>query len=1073
MQKQFVRALVGSYIFERGEEIYKSGHVSPLDISIDRDAMIVEIKAEVRIPRYPFFAHVRLVLDSDSNWLIDAVCDCNYYRMRRTTCEHITAVLIKYAEEYSGKTISRKRKTESVIRDLMSSLADTHTVMAPKAPVIIEPHIAESTDNRHRLSVSFKAGMRGSHMYVIQNLTSFFDSYRKQETVRFGKGLEFTPDKKYIDPHCHELFDFLEEVTSGDDQYSDSGSSYYYSYLSHDTLPKRNLYLQGRYLDRFMKAVRDIPVYFDAYRGQTSLLEYSDELPDIRTELEKEEGGYSFKGSAPSFYTGHEYIYFVDSIRHRIMKTARTDSSFEKVLEYLTEEGMVPHFISEEDLPGFSRYLYPLVSAKTRFKAEEFDPYDYTPLKPAFEIYLDLPQDNMVTCELYAVYGKNKYDLLKGISEDNRRDKEAEQEMDTFVTGWFNSFDNQNHKLALIDDDDKMYALLKEGIPQMQEKASVFISDAMKKLTVRSAPKISVGVSVSHDLLQLDLVSDDIDMKQMAEILNKYDRKKKYYRLKTGEFIDAGDSFDDLYKLTEELSVSPKNISSGSVTVPEYRAYYIDSLADEGFMEIERDMHFRDLIRKAKETEDKEYPLPENLNAQLRPYQVDGFEWLSRLYENHFGALLADEMGLGKTLQVIAFIGSLKKRERTLIVCPASLVYNWSSEIQRFMPSLRSRMILGSQGIRKELIHSSEKQDILITSYDLLKRDIEEYQDMSFTVQIIDEAQYIKNAGTQAARAVKNIKASFKIALTGTPIENRLSELWSIFDYLMPGFLYSYRRFKDMFELPIVRDQDDLAEDDLRKMITPFVLRRLKKDVLKDLPDKLEEVYYAPLEEEQKQLYDARVARLKLMLEKETDEEFRDNKIAMLAELTRLRQLCCNPSLIYDHYHANSAKTDMCIDLIKNGTEAGHKILLFSQFTSMLDILTRKLQEEQIPFHLLTGSTPARERAEMVESFKTDNVPVFCISLKAGGTGLNLTAADIVIHYDPWWNTAVENQASDRAHRIGQENIVTVYRLIMKDTIEERILQLQQEKSGLADKILSSEGISSSSLSREDLLQLL
>ena len=389
------------------------------------------------------------------------------------------------------------------------------------------------------------------------------------------------------------------------------------------------------------------------------------------------------------------------------------------------------------------------------------------------------------------------------------------------------------------------------------------------------------------------------------------------------------------------------------------------------------------------------------------------------------------------------------------------------------MPNLKTRIISGAAKEREILITESHKDEILITSYDMLKRDIQHYENLCFDIEIIDEAQYIKNAGTSASRSVKSIQASFRIALTGTPIENRLSELWSIFDYILPGFFSSYNHFRKMYETPITRDQDDLVQRDLTSMISPFVLRRLKKDVLKDLPDKLEQVYYAKLEGEQKKLYDSRVAALKNSLSKQTDEQFKENKMVVLAELTKLRQLCCEPSLLYDKYKGNSNKKNMCLDMIQEAVDAGHKILLFSQFTTMLDELTTLMEERGIRYHLLTGSTPQKSRAQMVSSFQDDDVPVFCISLKAGGTGLNLTAADIVIHYDPWWNTAVENQATDRAHRIGQTNVVSVYRLIMKETIEERILEMQNQKKDLAEGILSGDGISSSSLTRDDLLAIL
>ncbi|MDE6203300.1 MAG: DEAD/DEAH box helicase, partial [Lachnospiraceae bacterium] len=324
-----------------------------------------------------------------------------------------------------------------------------------------------------------------------------------------------------------------------------------------------------------------------------------------------------------------------------------------------------------------------------------------------------------------------------------------------------------------------------------------------------------------------------------------------------------------------------------------------------------------------------------------------------------------------------------------------------------------------------------------------------------------------------SAKAVKEIEAGCRFALTGTPIENRLSELWSIFDYLMPGFLYGYQRFRSEVEVPAVQNQDEKAMKKLQKMVRPFILRRLKKDVLMDLPDKLEECMYAPMEGEQWKLYCAHVQRLRMMLDKQSEEEFKHAKIQVLSELTKLRQLCCDPSLIYENYAGASAKTAMCMELIANAVAGGHKVLLFSQFTSMLENLQSKLSEEGISYYTLTGTTPKEKRLKLVEDFNKDETSVFCISLKAGGTGLNLTAADIVIHYDPWWNLAVQNQATDRAHRIGQKNVVNVFKLIMKDTIEENIIRLQERKKELAEQVLSGENVGSGSFTKEELLELL
>ena len=362
---------------------------------------------------------------------------------------------------------------------------------------------------------------------------------------------------------------------------------------------------------------------------------------------------------------------------------------------------------------------------------------------------------------------------------------------------------------------------------------------------------------------------------------------------------------------------------------------------------------------------------------------------------------------------------------------------------------------------------------MLITSYDLLKRDMEQYLSFRFRYQIIDEAQVIKNPATQSARAVKQVQSRTRFALTGTPVENRLSELWSIFDFLMPGFLFSYSRFRRKIETPIAKGEDSGALQVLRRMIGPFVLRRLKGDVLKELPEKLESVIYSKAEEAQKKLYTAHALELKTMLEELDGASVDSDRLQILAQLTRLRQLCCDPSLCYSNYKGGSAKLDTCMDLIRQGIDGGHKILLFSQFTSMLERIEARLKKEAIACHMLTGSTPKEERIRMAGAFQNDEVPVFLISLKAGGTGLNLTAADIVIHYDPWWNVAAQNQATDRTHRIGQEKQVTVWKLIMKDTIEENILKLQDRKKSLAEQIITEGTVSLNSLTREDLLEIL
>ena len=435
----------------------------------------------------------------------------------------------------------------------------------------------------------------------------------------------------------------------------------------------------------------------------------------------------------------------------------------------------------------------------------------------------------------------------------------------------------------------------------------------------------------------------------------------------------------------------------------------------------------------------------------------------------------------GKTLQLLAVILSYVNEEGqnakpSLVVCPSSLTLNWLGECNKFTPSLKACVISGSAQEREKKISKIESYNLVITSYDSLKRDIEFYAQKAyqFKYMIADEAQYIKNNNTQNAKAIKQIMATSRFASTGTPIENSLSELWSIFDYIMPGYLFKYRKFKELYETPIVKDNNQARMNALKKMIEPFILRRIKKEVLTELPDKTVTVLYNEMQEEQEKVYLSYLAKSK----KEVAEEikingFENSQIKILALLMRLRQICCHPSLFLENYNGESSKLSQCIEVMKDAIASGHKILLFSGYTSMLEIIEKEIKNKGIPYLKLTGQTKVADRINLVDKFNEDeNIKVFLISLKAGGTGLNLTGADMVIHYDPWWNVSSENQATDRTYRIGQKNNVQVYKLITKNSIEEKIYELQQKKSKLINNMLSSHSTFINQLSKEDIMEL-
>jgi superfamily II DNA or RNA helicase len=463
-----------------------------------------------------------------------------------------------------------------------------------------------------------------------------------------------------------------------------------------------------------------------------------------------------------------------------------------------------------------------------------------------------------------------------------------------------------------------------------------------------------------------------------------------------------------------------------------------------------------------------------NLDGVLRPYQKQGVAWLHFLRANNFSGILADEMGLGKTLQALALFHSRGATQKpSLIVCPTSLVWNWLSEAQKFTPQLKLLALHGPD--RHALFARVPEHDLVVTSYALIRRDAEKYAELEFDTVILDEAQHIKNRQTQNAQAVKAIRSQHRLVLTGTPLENSVLDLWSIFDFLMPGYLGAAQDFRERYEIPITREKDQAAQMRLARRLRPFMLRRLKRDVAADLPARLEQVSYCELTADQRAVYQELLrAGQREITEAVGTQGLARSRMLVLNVLLRLRQACCDLRLLklenIDPGNA-SAKVDLFGELLEEVLDGGHRVLVFSQFVSMLQVLREKLESENVEFCYLDGSTT--NRGEVVQRFQSGQAPVFLISLKAGGVGLNLTGADTVIHFDPWWNPAVEDQATDRAHRIGQTRVVTSYKLIARDTVEEKILALQNRKRDIIRATLGGEEALAEALTWEEIQELL
>ena len=574
-------------------------------------------------------------------------------------------------------------------------------------------------------------------------------------------------------------------------------------------------------------------------------------------------------------------------------------------------------------------------------------------------------------------------------------------------------------------------------------------------------PNITLDISQSRNgYMSMKLDIEGVDSNEYREIFSSYKNNNRLYRMKNGAYLDLKDNaLEQAFKLIDILNIYN---DFDNMKIPNNKAIYLEKLIEEEDLSfVNGSKYVSNVVKKFDKVKSKNYEVPKDLNATLRDYQVSGFEFFKTLSDYQFGGILADEMGLGKTIQTIAFLLS-NKDKKSIVITPTALIYNWKNELEKFAPTLKVGLLHAAKSEREKILDNIDNYDVILTTYTTYKNDIDKYKNINFDYCIIDEAQNIKNPDAIITKAIKNVNAKVRFALTGTPIENNLMELWSIFDFIMPGYLYNKSKFKSIF----VNNDKNIIE--LKNLIKPFILRRTKKDVITELPDKIEQKIIIDLEKEHKRAYKGYVN----LITRKIKENNQDN-ITVFSYLTKLRQLCLSPELMVKNYQGKNSKLDVLINIINDSSD--EKILVFSQFTKVLEVIGKRLNEENISYSYLDGKTSAKDRVKLVEEFNTNNNKVFLISLKAGGTGLNLTSANIVVHFDPWWNPAVEDQASDRAHRIGQKNVVNVIKLIAKGTAEERVINLQETKKELIEDVINGNLDNSSTLknlSKDDIIDL-
>lgn len=892
--------------------------------------------------------------------------------------------------------------------------------------------------------------------YVVQNIKKLFEAMENGTTVVFGKNFTFDPTRHYFQPEDKLLIDFLRSIYEVESTIHDNTWWYANRRVNHGSVfcgkqiilteaatkrvldllvsEKFNLKLPDGEYKSIQVVEQDLPLQFYLDKKANQLVLQLKELKYLSL----------IKTGEYVFYNGK--IYKVSQTQARYF--APFNNAFNKSPGGIRLSDQQRGRFLTEVLPKLKKIGQVEISPKVQDSFYEAD------LKT--EIYLDR-EDEAVTARVDFIYGQIKLNPFASSNDWQTGDKilvrDTENEQVIFNLLEKAEFRTVNGSLYLKDEE-KIYSFVYHILPELQALADVFYSDKFRNMRVRDRVAFTGGVRLNEesDMLDFTFQLDGIDMNEIGHIFQSLREKKKFYRLTDGSFLPLDTVDNHLYQLAnmlDALNISGRDLQKKVLSIPKSRAIYIDCCLRESNLQVERNQAFKRLVQSISEPQDMDFELPGGINGVLREYQRTGFKWLKTLAMYGLGGILADDMGLGKTFQTIAFV--LSERERvqapSLVVAPTSVVYNWQDEAGKFAPDLNVVVVSGNLEERKSLIVEAKNADLVITSYALLRRDVELYEDLNFGYCFLDEAQHIKNPSSINAKAVKTIKARGRFALTGTPIENGLTELWSIFDFVMPGYLLTHQKFVKRYERPIIKNQDEGALKELQKQIAPFILRRMKTEVLQELPPKIESKVLADLTAEQKKIYISYLHQARQEVNAVlSNGGFEKSQIKILALLTRLRQICCHPATFLDNYNGDSGKLTYLREFLKDAINSGHRILLFSQFVGMLAIIRKLMDDEQIEYFYLDGSTNAEERGQLVRAFNRGKGDAFLISLKAGGTGLNLTGADMVIHYDPWWNPAVEEQATDRAYRIGQKNSVQVISLITRGTIEEKIYALQQKK---------------------------
>lgn len=1040
-----------------GEKIFNKGLVSSVTSKNINNFYNIYGRVKNENNSKEYYTHLKINLIKGS--LEESKCSCESFMEnskydKTFLCPHLTATTCKFYS-LACKTLQKSKDSNTKENYKSGDLILKKLIDRRHIDNKVKIDIKLSYINNPSLDY-YEAELRvgKKNTVLLKSLESFIDKKNKGEDILFANEFIYKPEINYLSREDEKLVDFIEEYININKEFLKNSSSVQFPIVN-----GRNLRILPNNLRGFLKTIsgKTITFKYDYIEYTPKILEK--DLPISFTIKNGEEGFIlTTKKKFPLPLNKNKNVYFYDGNIYLPRKDQIEvyNPFYDKLKEY-------NEIIFKKDVKTFKELVSVLkiISNDINFH-ESIQKYTSELLTPKF--YLNKDNDK-ITCDVKLKYGDEVIDIIKDKNKSTLVDRDIKKE--GIIENQLSKlkFIKRHDEFVFIGSDEDIYRFLKDGIKKLLSLGEVHREKEFQDLKLYDSSFIESEIYEDNGNITLNYKFGNVDLGDYSNMFKAFNENKSFFKTKNNIFIDFKD-----YKVGEFLNliqcISERFTESNNIQVDNNKAYYSDEIIRKNQLNFIKGKDILENISsKITEVKNMEYKEPEGLNGTLREYQLIGYRWMKTLFHMGFGGILADEMGLGKTIQTISFILS-ENNSKSLIVAPTSLIYNWKNEFEKFAPSLNIGIVHGSVEERFKVIENRQEYDVLLTTYGTLRNDFDLYKNIIFDFCIIDEGQNIKNPQSQITEKMKNIKAKTKFVLTGTPIENNLMELWSIFDFTMPGYLYK----KDVFQSKFIINYDHNIED-LKTLIRPFILRREKRDVLKDLPDKIEKKFLVEMNKSQMEIYKSYMKEIKEKLKNN-----KGDKITVFSYLTKLRQLCLDPKLLIENYSGGSSKVEVAMDMVNEGIHGGKKILLFSQFTSVLKNISKVLDGNDIKYMYLDGSTKASERVRLVDEFnESESIKVFLISLKAGGTGLNLTSANLVIHFDPWWNPAIEDQATDRAHRIGQKNIVEVIKLVSKGTIEEKIITLQGDKKELINSVMNGElkdGKVLTTLSNDELMEL-